>query len=67
MPWPGLHLDTTSMPGLTHLTPDSTGFQMTRFGEVTCGFVAFELKKERERKRSIKINNPAKNGNLPAE
>lgn len=38
LPWPGLHLDTTSMPGLTHLNPDSSGFRMTCFGEVSCGF-----------------------------
>lgn len=68
MPWPGLHLDTTSMPGLTHLNPDSSGFKMTSFGEVSCGFVVFELKKkERERKRSKKKNNPARDGNLLAE
>lgn len=55
MPWPGLHLDTTRMPGLTHLTPDSSGFQMTCLGEMSCGFVAFEFKKrERERKKSKK-------------
>ena len=54
MPWPGPHSDTTSMPGMTRLNPDSSGSQMTRFGEVNCGFVAFELKKRDRKKKKCK-------------
>lgn len=55
MPWPGLHLDTSSTPGLTHLSPDrQLWFPKDPFGgEVSCGFVAFEFR-EREIKSSKK-------------
>lgn len=54
MHWAGPHLDTTSMPGMTHLTPDSSGFQKTPFGKVSYGFVTFELKKRERQKKKYK-------------
>lgn len=34
--------------------PDSSGFQMTRFGKVSCGFVAFELREREREEKEVK-------------
>ena len=48
MPWPGPRYHQYARPDTPN--PDSSGFQMTRLGEVSCGFVAFEFR-ERERRK----------------